>query len=153
MGADKFIEPCQVFVDVDVTSKGEALEFFAEKGAELGIGSSAGEILGAFRAREDLGPTGMEGGLAIPHAKSDAISRPAVCLAKFSRPLEWESLDGQPVTVAVALYGPESEAGSTHVRYLSKVAVMASRPGFSSFISSGDDPQEIATRLSDGILG
>lgn len=76
-----------------------------------------------------------------------------MCLAKFSQPIEWESLDGRPVTVAVALYVPESEAGTTHVRYLSKVAVMASRPGFSSFISSCDDSQEIAAYLSDGIQG
>lgn len=148
-----FIKPWQVFVDVNVSTKHDALIFLAQKGAELGIGTSEAAILSAFLDREALGPTGMEDGLAIPHAKSSEIKRPAVCLAKFAHPLEWESISGGPssVSVAVTLYVPAAEAGTTHVKYLSKVAVIASRPGFSSFISGCNDPVEIASYLNRSV--
>lgn len=151
MSTGKFIEPCQVFVNVDVATKTEALEFLAERGMELGIGTSKEDILDALLDREQLGPSGIEDGLAIPHAKSTAIMRPAVCLAKFAHPIKWESLDGKPVTIAVALYVPAAEASTTHVRYLSKVAVMASKPDFFSFVASHNNPDEIANYLCNAL--
>lgn len=151
MSDQGFVTAENVFVNVDVATKEEALSFLAEKGAELGIGESADAIYQAFLNREELGPTGLEAGLAIPHAKSDVINRPAVCLAKFVHPLEWESMDDEPISVAVTLYVPGGEAGTTHVRLLSKVAVLASRDGFAEFIYGSDDPAEIAAYLSEGI--
>lgn len=148
---EQFVKPEQVLVNVTASSKLEALKLLAELGSELGIGHNSKGILQAFLDREELGTTGMENGLAIPHAKSDVIKYPAVCLAKFSQPVEWESMDGKPVTIAVALYVPQSDANTTHIRLISKVAVLASRDDFSSFIASTDNPVEIAKYLSEGI--
>ena len=141
----------QVLVGVDCLTKDEALRLIAQTAVDQGIGVDADMVYSAFLEREKLGPTGMEDGLAIPHAKSDGILRPAVCLAKFDKPIAWESLDGNPVTVAVALFVPTGEAGTTHVRLLSKVAVLASREGFSDFIGGCNDPKEIADYLRRGI--
>lgn len=149
--SEQFVKPEQVFAGAEVANKREALEFLAQKGADLDIGKSSEKILQAFLDREKLGITGMVDGLAIPHAKSSAIDAPAVCLAKFAKPVEWDSMDDNPVTVAVALYVPDAEAGTTHVKLLSKVAVLASRDDFGSFISSCDDLAEIAAYLSEGI--
>lgn len=148
---ERFVKSDQVFVGVDAKTKYDALDYLARKGKELGIGTSYEELLQAFLDREELGTTGMVDGLAIPHAKTGAVRSPAVCLAKFKEPVEWEAMDGKPVTVAVALYVPDSQAATTHIKLLSKVAVLASREEFGSFIADCDDPDEIAAYLSDNI--
>ena len=147
---EAFVEARQVFVGVEASSKDEALRFLADEAGRLGFGDADG-IYEAFLAREALGTTGIENGLAIPHAKSLAVTTPAVCLAKFVRPVEWGAMDGQPVTVAVALFVPEAAAGTTHLRLLSRVAVLAGGEDFAPFIAGCDDAEEIAAYLTEGI--
>ena len=139
--------PEHVFCQVDATSKEEALDFLARQGEALGLARSHDALRESFLAREALGSTGCVEGLAIPHAKCTAVTRPAVCLAKFSQPVEWGSLDGKPVTCAVALFVPEGQAGTTHLKLLSKIAVLTSQDEFGAFIGSTNDPDAISGYL------
>lgn len=141
--------PEHVFCQVDVASKEEALDFLSRQGEVLGLAQSHEALLESFLAREELGSTGCVEGLAIPHAKCAAVTRPAVCLAKFAQPVEWGSLDGKPVTCAVALFVPGGQAGTTHLKLLSKIAVLTSQDEFGAFIGSTNDPAAI----SDYLLG
>ncbi|MFR7733758.1 MAG: PTS sugar transporter subunit IIA [Collinsella sp.] len=73
----------------------------------------------------------MSPGFAVPHAKSDAIHTPGVAVLKLSEPVEWPSFDGVPVDVALALCVPRGQRlGTTHLRLLSKAAVMLMDAGF-----------------------
>lgn len=146
--AQDVISPSQVFCDVAVANKEEALHFLSEKGVALGISEDAEGLYESFVEREALGSTGCVEGLAIPHAKSDVVVRPAVCIVKFAWPLEWGSLDGKPVTCAVALYVPSSQAGDTHLKLLSKIAVLASRDDFGTFIAATNDPVSISDYMT-----
>ena len=60
--------------------------------------------MNAFLAREAEGTTGMMEGFAIPHAKSDAITEAAVIVVKDESGVTgWDTMDGAPVNVAIAL--------------------------------------------------
>lgn len=79
--------------------------------------------MNAFLAREAEGTTGMMEGFAIPHAKSDAITEAAVIVVKDESGVTgWDTMDGAPVNVAIALLIPGAQAGTTHLKILSKVA-------------------------------
>ena len=93
----------------------------------------------------------MTDGFAVPHAKSDAISKAAVIVVKNDHPIEWPSFDDKPVDVAIALLVPDDEAGTTHIRLLSKTAVLLMRDEFKNLVHGTDDPQAIADAINAGI--
>ena len=65
--------------------------------------------------------TGVGSGLALPHAHTDAVAAPVAALAVLASGVDFESLDGEPVRLAVLMAGPV--AGRTgHVRLLSRVS-------------------------------
>ena len=81
-----FIKASQVFFDNPATTVDEVLVFLAQQAVAQGISDDEAAILEAFRAREALGTTGMTGGFAIPHCKSDAVKEASVILVKFAPP-------------------------------------------------------------------
>lgn len=60
-------------------------------------------------------------GVAIPHCKSDAVNDAAFALIKLKNPIEWGSLDGEPVKFVIQLAAPDS-ADNVHLRMLSQLA-------------------------------
>ncbi len=145
------VQASHVFLDNPATSVDEALAFLAEKAVELGVAQDAKGVLDALKAREAEGTTGMMDGFAIPHAKSDAIEKAAVMVVKFSGDVEWESMDGSSIKVAIALFVPGAEAGTMHLQLLSKVAVLLMGEAFRSSIAGSDDAQAIADCINAGL--
>ena len=78
-------------------------------------------------------------------------STPGVAVLKLAEPVEWPSFDGAPVDVALALYVPAGEAGTTHLRLLSKAAVMLMDAGFRDKVRASTDPVEIAELINSGL--
>ena len=87
----------------------------------------------------------------MPHAKTDAIKRAAVIVVKNNRALEWPSFDDKPVDVAISLLVPDGEAGTTHIKLLSKTAVLLMREEFKNLVRSTDDRKAIADAINAGI--
>lgn len=146
-----FVKSSNVFLDNPATTIDEALGFLADQAVALGIADGRDAVLAAFKAREAEGTTGMMGGFAIPHAKSDAVKDAAVLVVKFAGDVEWESMDEKPIRVAIALLVPGGEAGTTHLKLLSKVAVMLMDEGFRSAILASDDAEAIAAEVNKGL--
>ena len=63
---------------------------------------------------------------------------------KNNRALEWPSFDDKPVDVAISLLVPDGEAGTTHIKLLSKTAVLLMREEFKNLVRSTDDRKAIA---------
>ena len=78
-------------------------------------------------------------------------STPGVAVLKLVEPVEWPSFDGVPVDVALALYVPAGEAGTTHLRLLSKAAVMLMDAGFRDKVRASTNPVEIAELINSGL--
>lgn len=147
----QFVKEANVFVGQSVESREAMLRFIADRAAELGITDDADAVYSAFLFREEMGETGMTDGFAVPHAKSPAIKDAAVIVVKNDHPLEWPSFDEKPVDVAIALLVPDGEAGTTHIRLLSKTAVLLMRDEFKSLLHSSDDRNAIADAINAGI--
>lgn len=116
-----YIKASQVFLDNPATTVDETLEFLAKQAVAQGLSDDEAAVLDAFKAREAMGTTGMQGGFAIPHCKSAAVKDAAIYVVKFANPIDWKSLDGKPIKMAVALFAPD---GDVHLTLLSTVAGM-----------------------------
>src|SRR4051812_46292609 len=68
-------------------------------------------IHAAVLRRERLGSTGIGRGLAIPHARHHAVDRPLGILAVCRPPVEYESLDGEPVDIVALVLTPQDRPG------------------------------------------
>ncbi len=144
-----FVSADNVFLGLDLAGRDDALSFVSNEAVKLGIADDADELMAAFLKREDEGSTGMMDGFAIPHAKAATVKRAAVVVVKDDGGIEgWESMDGAPVNVAIALLIPESQAGTTHLKLLSKVAEALMDDEFRSTVKSADDAQEIAGAIN-----
>jgi PTS system fructose-specific IIA component len=146
-----FVKASQVFLDNPATDVDEVLEFLAAKATELGISNDEQAVLAAFKAREAEGTTGMMSGFAIPHCKSDAVLKASVLVVKFAGDVAWDSMDGQPIRVAISLLVPEGEAGVTFLRMLSQVAVLLMNEEFRDKVIATDDPEAISALINEGI--
>ncbi len=146
-----FVKAENVYVNQHATERVEVLRQIADHAAELGVTDDADAVYQAFLAREDMGETGMTDGFAVPHAKSAAIKHAAVIVYKNDTALEWPSFDNNPVDISLALLVPDGEAGTTHIKLLSKTAVLLMNDDFKSFMRESDDAAAIAARINEGI--
>ena len=147
--ASDFVKVENVFVAENFASRDEALSFVSNQAVKAGLADDADAVMNAFLAREAEGTTGMMEGFAIPHAKSDAITEAAVIVVKDDSGVTgWDTMDGAPVNVAIALLIPGAQAGTTHLKILSKVAEALMDEGFRSTVKGSTDAAQIAKTIN-----
>ena len=147
--ASDFVKVENVFVAEDFASRDEALNFVSNQAVKAGLANDADAVMNAFLAREAEGTTGMMEGFAIPHAKSDAITEAAVIVVKDESGVTgWDTMDGAPVNVAIALLIPGAQAGTTHLKILSKVAEALMDEDFRATVKGSTDAAEIAKTIN-----
>lgn len=143
-----FVSEENILLNQQATTKEEALRTISDAAARLGIADDADAVYAAFLAREEIDKTGMVDGFAVPHCKTDAVKSAAVIIFKNAQPVEWPSLDDKPVDIAMALLIPDSEAGTTHLRLLSKAAMLLMNDNFKSKLRESNDAADLAATLN-----
>lgn len=132
-----------IFLDVDVKTKQEALEFVSTKALELGITDDRDGLLSDFLKREKEYSTGLQDEFAIPHAKSVHAKEVAVFFVKCKNTLEWETLDDTDVRYLFALIVPMENAGNEHLIMISKLATSLLEDDFKEKVKSSDNAAEL----------
>lgn len=146
-----FVRAENVFVGQSLQTREDVLRFIADRAVELGVADDADVVYDAFVAREEMGETGMTDGFAVPHAKSTAITQACVLVVKNDHVIDWPSFDDKPVDIMIALLVPDGEAGTTHIKLLSKTAVLLMKDEFKALVRGTDDPKAIAEAVEAGI--
>lgn len=83
--------------------------------------TDAGEILSSVTERERLGSTGFGQGVAIPHGKIEGLTQIYCLFARLSEPVDYKSIDGQPVDLVFLLLSPP-DAGAEHLKALAAIS-------------------------------
>ncbi|MFJ6935790.1 fructose-specific PTS transporter subunit EIIC [Streptomyces sp. NPDC101132] len=107
-----------VRTELAADSKEAAIREMAEMLATTGNVRDVDELVRVALAREAQGTTGLGESIAIPHAKTDAVSRPTVGFARSSEGIEWGALDGTRARLVFMISVPEAAAGDEHLRIL-----------------------------------
>ena len=120
MDFGKLLKPEAVKVLTSASSKKRLMQDIGEL-AQQAYGLPAGQVVDALMTRETLGPTGVGHGVALPHARMDGIDKVVGAFVLLDKPIDFSSVDRQPVDVAFALFAPE-DAGVEHLKALALVA-------------------------------
>lgn len=120
MDLSDLIEVSAIMPTLKANSKKQVLQLLAEKAARI-TGLPEREIFDTILRREKLGSTGVGNGIAIPHGKIPGVRRITGVFARLDTPVDFDSLDDQPVDVVFLLLAPEG-AGADHLKALSRIA-------------------------------
>ena len=120
MPLNDLVAPNAIIPALKVNGKKQALQELAAAAAEL-CGQNERAIFEILMQREKLGSTGVGNGIAIPHGKLPKLTKLFGLFARLDRPIDFESLDGQPVDLVFLLLAPEG-AGADHLKALARVA-------------------------------
>ena len=106
------------------------------------------EVLRAVREREAVLSTGIGNGVAIPHGKSAQIPELMMAAGRTAAPIEFDSLDGQPVQLLFMLVGPETAAGP-HIKALSRISRLIRRDSVREQLINAQTAEEFYQGLKD----
>ena len=111
-------------------------------------GLNTGIVVEALLARENLGPTGVGNGVALPHAHIEGLESVVGAFVLLDRPVDFDSVDRQPVDIAFALFAPLN-AGVEHLKALALVSRTLREASIRAKIRSNPDPTTIFAILSE----
>ena len=151
MPLSDLVAPQAVIPALKVNNKKQALQEIAARAAEL-TGLSEREILEIVQQREKLGSTGIGNGIAIPHGKMTKLQRLFGLFARLDRPIDFESLDGQPVDLVFLLLAPEA-AGADHLKALARVARLLRNADTAKMLRDSRDAEAIYAVLTMPLPG
>jgi nitrogen PTS system EIIA component len=146
MSLTDLIAPNAVIPALKVTSKKQAIQEIAVKAAEL-TGHNERAIAEILLQREKLGSTGVGNGIAIPHGKLPKLNQLFGLFARLERPVDFESLDSQPVDLIFLLLAPET-AGADHLKALARVARLLRDPDVAQKLRTSDDADALYAMLA-----
>ncbi|AZP04571.1 PTS fructose transporter subunit IIABC [Jeotgalibaca ciconiae] len=93
-------------------------------------------------AREAQSSTGLGEGIAMPHAKNNAVQQPAVVFAKSSAGVDYDSLDGQPAHLFFMIAAPEG-ANNVHLEVLASLSRQLINPDLLAQLKAATTPEEV----------
>ena len=111
-------------------------------------GGNYQDVLGAVEEREAVLSTGIGFGVAIPHARSSAVSGLTLVCGVSPEPVPFDSIDGEPVRLFFLIVGPESSAGQ-HVKVLSRIARLVRRENLRERLCEAQTGDEFYQALLD----
>jgi PTS system nitrogen regulatory IIA component len=114
------LQPEAVIADLKAANKKQLLTELARYASRI-TGVNDRKIFETLLERERLGSTGVGSGIAIPHGKLSDFKRLYGVFARLERPVEFDSIDEQPVDLIFLLLAPEG-AGADHLKALARVS-------------------------------
>ncbi|MET7938372.1 fructose-specific PTS transporter subunit EIIC [Streptomyces sp. NPDC005322] len=129
--------------------KDAAIREMAELLATTGKVADAAELVRAALAREDLGTTGLGEEIAIPHAKTDAVTAPVVGFARSAEGIEWGAPDGTKARLIFMISVPEAASGDEHLRILALLSRKLMSAEFRERLLNAEDTAGILRVLGE----
>lgn len=144
------IETAAVRLDADLGStKQEVIRALAATLVDAGRADDHDALVRDLLAREDKAATGMKGGIAIPHCKSEAVSQPSLAFARLDPPVDFGAKDG-PADL-VLMIGAPAGGGKEHLKLLATLARNLVRSEFVDSLRAAATPDE-AVAVIEGVL-
>jgi mannitol/fructose-specific phosphotransferase system IIA component (Ntr-type) len=129
MRISDFLSSANVFPNLHVSDKEEAIRTLSASVAVHTPGTTAESLFQAVMERERIMSTGVGKGLAIPHGKVNGLETSEMAFARLVDPIEYGSIDQAPVSLMFLVVGPESQS-SHHIRLLSRISRLMNNDAF-----------------------
>ena len=123
--------------------KEDVIEFLAATVAGAGRASSPDGLAADAKKRESTAPTGIPGGIAIPHCRSAHVLAPSLGFARLAEPVDFGAADGQAADLVFMIAAPDG-ADDFHLQLLAKLARGLMQSDFTDALRQAADAEEVA---------
>jgi nitrogen PTS system EIIA component len=144
-----FLAPADVKADAAASDKNKLLAELARR-AGTKLDMPGDDIVTALLKREDLGSTGVGGGVAMPHARFAQIAMPFGMLVRLKKALAYDAVDGKPVDIVFLLLLPEGAGGEQQLGALASIARKLRNPATATALRQARDSAEMYRILTTG---
>ncbi|MCX7878765.1 MAG: PTS sugar transporter subunit IIA [Ignavibacteria bacterium] len=142
MKISEILTPEVISVGLDAKDKNDSIEKVIKLAANSGKIIDIDKVTKTIFEREKLVSTGVGKGFAIPHGKTDAISDITGAFAVTKNPIDFDSIDGEPVSFIFLLIGKENLL-NTHIKLLSRISRLMNKDEFRDKLYEAKTPEEI----------
>ncbi len=131
-----------IAVNLETTDKEDAIKKVIDLGAKSNKILDIEKVSGTIFEREKLVSTGVGKGFAIPHGKTDSIEDVVAAFAITKDPIDFDSIDGEPVRFIFLLIGKENLL-NTHIKLLSRISRLMNKDEFREKLLEAATPEEV----------
>jgi len=142
MNVHTLLDESTILANLKVKSKKELLNQIIDSLTSKVNSNQLKEIRKAVFEREEIMSTGVGKGFAIPHGKAKNIEKNYASFALLKEPVEYKSIDDEPVRIVFMLVGPDSK-NSIHIKLLSRISRLMNNSEFREKLLNGKNPGEI----------
>jgi nitrogen PTS system EIIA component len=146
MDTTALLTPNAVIANLRSGSKKHTLQDLSKAAAQL-TGVDERQIFEVLLERERLGTTGVGNGIAIPHGKLASLDRLYGLFARLEKPIDFESIDEQPVDLVFLLLAPEG-AGADHLKALARISRQLRDAAFCNKLRGSDSRDALYALLT-----
>lgn len=111
-------------MELEADNKDDVIKALSKMLYKKGNIKNLDEFIKAVYEREAIGETGMGNHIAIPHGLTNEVLKASVAIGKVKKPVEWESLDDEPVELIFLIAASTNELEKTHLQMLSQLAAV-----------------------------
>lgn len=147
MEFSNLLKPEAIRIISSVSSKKRLLHDIAGI-AEACYQTDYSQTVEALMERESLGPTGVGGGIALPHARLEQLDKVVGAFVLLENPIEFDAIDKQPVDIVFGLFAPKS-AGVEHLKALALVSRTLREQSIVAKLRSNPKPSTLYTILTE----
>lgn len=122
MNVSEVLKKEHIVTELNAKTKEEALSALTDVLCKTGNIADREAFLKDVLDREAISTTGIGNGIAIPHGKSENVAETTVAVGRLASPVEWKSVDDNPVELIVLLAVNEKDKTGLHVKILSEMA-------------------------------
>jgi fructose PTS system EIIA component len=140
-----------VDLDLAAADRHEATRSLAERLRAAGRVTDLDGFLADVRAREAQMPTGIEGGIGIPHARSAHVTEPTLGFGRSQRGVDFGAEDG-PAHLIFLIAAPEG-GGAEHMTILASLARRLVHASFREALRQAPDPETVVNLVKKEVLG
>ncbi|QCW51275.1 PTS lactose transporter subunit IIC [Nocardioides dongxiaopingii] len=139
-----------VRLDADLGSdKHDVIRALAQVVQDAGRATDVDRLVEDALAREATSPTGLKGGIAIPHCRTEGVEEPTLVFTRLAPPVDFGAKDG-PADIAFLIAAPAG-GGSTHLQILTKLARALVRQEFTDGLRSAASADEVVALVLDAV--
>ena len=147
MTLTQILQPDCVMVPVETRAKEAVITELVDLLDAAGLLSDRDIALQAVLTRERTRSTGTGAGIAIPHGKCNAVKQLVMAIGIAHDPIEFESIDGKPVTILILLVSPADQTGP-HIQALARISRLMLDGEFRQTLENSQTADEVYELLS-----
>ncbi|HEC78708.1 MAG: PTS sugar transporter subunit IIA [Candidatus Helarchaeota archaeon] len=144
----KLLNPQAIIMDIKAKEKIAAIKELVDYMVEKKFVKDGEEFQKALAKRENLESTGIGDGIAIPHARTDAVDDLLLAFARSPEGVDFSSIDGKPSHIIFLIASPENKK-SEYIMTLAKLSRLLRKEHVREQLKNAGSPKEILNVIKE----